>query len=139
MKFIYTDMDATKLYVAGDNTNVSIAAFNEIVSGLESKYNAVALAKKVYETARDGGELSAAVVAKYKTAYEEAVAELEEAKIASLAKMDGQFWSASTIASSAIRRYIESAKYTYGVDATLTFTYLYVDGTYYVIVPSFTK
>ena len=139
VKFIYTDMDATKLYVAGDNTNVSIAAFNEIVSGLESKYNAVALAKKVYETARDGGELSAAVVAKYKTAYEEAVAELEEAKIASLAKMDGQFWSASTIASSAIRRYIESAKYTYGVDATLTFTYLYVDGTYYVIVPSFTK
>ena len=139
VKFIYTDMDATKLYVAGNNTNVSIAAFNEIVSGLESKYNAVALAKKVYETARDGGELSAAVVAKYKTAYEEAVTELEEAKTASLAKMDGQFWSASTIASSAIRRYIESAKYTYGVDATLTFTYLYVDGTYYVIVPSFTK
>ncbi|MGM9664722.1 MAG: S-layer homology domain-containing protein [Eubacteriales bacterium] len=139
VKFIYTDMDATKLYAAGNNTNVSIAAFNEIVSGLESKYNAVALAKKVYETARDGGELSAAVVAKYKTAYEEAVAELEAAKEASLAKMDGQFWSASTIASSAIKRYLDSAKYTYGVDATLTFTYLYVDGTYYVIVPSFTK
>ncbi len=140
VKFIYTDLDATKLYVAEDNTNVGVAAFNEIVSGTEAKYNAAALAKKVYEAARDGGVLSAATVAKYKEAYETAVADLETAKEAALAKMNGQFWSTSTVESSAIKRYLDSAKYTYGMgDPTLTFTYLNINDTYYVIVPSFSK
>ena len=140
VKFIYTDLDATKLFVAEDNTNVGVAAFNEIVSGTESKYNEAALAKKVYEAARDGGVLSAATVAKYKEAYDAAVVALEEAKEAALAKMNGQFWSASTVEASAIKRYLDSAKYTYGVaNPTLTFTYLNVNDTYYVIVPSFSK
>ena len=140
VKFIYTDLDATKLFLAEDNTNVGVAAFNEIVSGTESKYNEAALAKKVYEAARDGGVLSAATVAKYKEAYDAAVVALEEAKEAALAKMNGQFWSASTVEASAIKRYLDSAKYTYGVaNPTLTFTYLNVNDTYYVIVPSFSK
>lgn len=140
VKFIYTDLDATKLFLAEDNTNVGVAAFNEIVSGTESKYNEAALAKKVYEAARDGGVLSAATVAKYKEAYDAAVVALEEAKEAALAKMNGQFWSASTVEASAIKRYLDSAKYTYGVaNPTLTFTYLNVNDTYYVIVPSFAK
>lgn len=140
VKFIYTDLDATKLFAAEDNTNVGVAAFNEIVSGTESKYNEAALAKKVYEAARDGGVLSAATVAKYKEAYDAAVVALEEAKEAALAKMNGQFWSASTVEASAIKRYLDSAKYTYGVaNPTLTFTYLNVNDTYYVIVPSFSK
>lgn len=140
VKFIYTDLDATKLFVAEDNTNVGVAAFNEIVSGTESKYNEAALAKKVYEAARDGGVLSAATVAKYKEAYDAAVVALEEAKEAALAKMNGQFWSASTVEASAIKRYLDSAKYTYGIaNPTLTFTYLNVNDTYYVIVPSFSK
>lgn len=140
VKFIYTDFDATKLFVAEDNTNVGVAAFNEIVGGTESKYNEAALAKKVYEAARDGGVLSAATVAKYKEAYDAAVVALEEAKEAALAKMNGQFWSASTVESSAIKRYLDSAKYTYGVaNPTLTFTYLNINDTYYVIVPSFAK
>ena len=140
VKFIYTDLDATKLFLAEDNTNVGVAAFNEIVSGTESKYNEAALAKKVYEAARDGGVLSAATVAKYKEAYDAAVVALEEAKEAALAKMNGQFWSASTVEASAIKRYLYSAKYTYGVaNPTLTFTYLNVNDTYYVIVPSFSK
>lgn len=140
VKFIYTDLDATKLFVAEDNTNVGVAAFNEIVGGTESKYNEAALAKKVYEAARDGGVLSAATVAKYKEAYDAAVVALEEAKEAALAKMNGQFWSASTVESSAIKRYLDSAKYTYGVaNPTLTFTYLNINDTYYVIVPSFAK
>lgn len=140
VKFIYTDLDATKLFLAEDNTNVGVAAFNEIVSGTESKYNEAALAKKVYEAARDGGVLSAATVAKYKEAYDAVVVALEEAKEAALAKMNGQFWSASTVEASAIKRYLDSAKYTYGVaNPTLTFTYLNVNDTYYVIVPSFSK
>lgn len=140
VKFIYTDLDATKLFLAEDSTNVGVAAFNEIVSGTESKYNEAALAKKVYEAARDGGVLSAATVAKYKEAYDAAVVALEEAKEAALAKMNGQFWSASTVEASAIKRYLDSAKYTYGVaNPTLTFTYLNVNDTYYVIVPSFSK
>ena len=140
VKFIYTDLDATKLFLAEDNTNVGVAAFNEIVSGTESKYNEAALAKKVYEAARDGGVLSAATVAKYKEAYDAAVVALEEAKEAALAKMNGQFWSASTVEASAIKRYLDSAKYTYVVaNPTLTFTYLNVNDTYYVIVPSFSK
>ena len=140
VKFIYTDLDATKLFIAEDNTNVGVAAFNEIVGGTESKYNEAALAKKVYEAARDGGVLSAATVAKYKEAYDAAVVALEEAKEAALAKMNGQFWSASTVESSAIKRYLDSAKYTYGVaNPTLTFTYLNINDTYYVIVPSFAK
>lgn len=140
VKFIYTDLDATKLFLAEDNTNVGVAAFNEIVSGTESKYNEAALAKKVYEAARDGGVLSAATVAKYKEAYDAAVVALEEAKEAALAKMNCQFWSASTVEASAIKRYLDSAKYTYGVaNPTLTFTYLNVNDTYYVIVPSFSK
>lgn len=140
VKFIYTDLDATKLFLAEDNTNVGVAAFNEIVSGTESKYNEAALAKKVYEAARDGGVLSAATVAKYKEAYDAAVVALEEAKEAALAKMNGQFWSASTVEASAIKRYLDSAKYTYGIaNPTLTFTYLNVNDTYYVIVPSFSK
>lgn len=140
VKFIYTDLDATKLFLAEDNTNVGVAAFNEIVGGTESKYNEAALAKKVYEAARDGGVLSAATVAKYKEAYDAAVVALEEAKEAALAKMNGQFWSASTVEASAIKRYLDSAKYTYGVaNPTLTFTYLNVNDTYYVIVPSFSK
>lgn len=140
VKFIYTDLDATKLFLAEDNTNVGVAAFKEIVSGTESKYNEAALAKKVYEAARDGGVLSAATVAKYKEAYDAAVVALEEAKEAALAKMNGQFWSASTVEASAIKRYLDSAKYTYGVaNPTLTFTYLNVNDTYYVIVPSFSK
>lgn len=140
VKFIYTDLDATKLFVAEDNTNVGVAAFNEIVGGTESKYNEAALAKKVYEAARDGGVLSAATVAKYKEAYDAAVVALEEAKEAALAKMNGQFWSTSTVESSAIKRYLDSAKYTYGVaNPTLTFTYLNINDTYYVIVPSFAK
>ena len=54
--------------------------------------------------------------------------------------MNGQFWSASTVESSAIKRYLDSAKYTYGVaNPTLTFTYLNINDTYYVIVPSFAK
>lgn len=140
VKFIYTDLDATKLFIAEDNANVGVAAFNEIVGGTESKYNEAALAKKVYEAARDGGVLSAATVAKYKEAYDAAVVALEEAKEAALAKMNGQFWSASTVESSAIKRYLDSAKYTYGVaNPTLTFTYLNINDTYYVIVPSFAK
>lgn len=140
VKFIYTDLDATKLFLAEDNTNVGVAAFNEIVRGTESKYNEAALAKKVYEAARDGGVLSAATVAKYKEAYDAAVVALEEAKEAALAKMNCQFWSASTVEASAIKRYLDSAKYTYGVaNPTLTFTYLNVNDTYYVIVPSFSK
>lgn len=140
VKFIYTDLDATKLFLAEDNTNVGVAAFNEIVSGTESKYNEAALAKKVYEAARDGEVLSAATVAKYKEAYDAAVVALEEAKEAALAKMNGQFWSASTVEASAIKRYLDSAKYTYGMaNPTLTFTYLNVNDTYYVIVPSFSK
>ena len=140
VKFIYTDLDATKLFVAEDNTNVGVAAFKEIVDGTESKYNEAALAKKVYEAARDGGVLSAATVAKYKEAYDAAVVALEEAKEAALAKMNGQFWSASTVESSAIKRYLDSAKYTYGLaNPTLTFTYLNINDTYYVIVPSFAK
>lgn len=140
VKFIYTDLDATKLFLAEDNTNVGVAAFNEIVSGTESKYNEAALAKKVYEAARDGGVLSAATVAKYKEAYDAAVVALEEAKEAALAKMNGQFWSSSTVEASAIKRYLDSAKYTYGIaNPTLTFTYLNVNDTYYVIVPSFSK
>lgn len=140
VKFIYTDLDATKLFIAEDNANVGVAAFKEIVGGTESKYNEAALAKKVYEAARDGGVLSAATVAKYKEAYDAAVVALEEAKEAALAKMNGQFWSASTVESSAIKRYLDSAKYTYGVaNPTLTFTYLNINDTYYVIVPSFAK
>ena len=142
VKFIYTDLDATKLFIAEDNTNVGVAAFNEIVGGTESKYNEAALAKKVYEAARDGGVLSAATVAKYKEAYDAAVVALEEAKEAALAKMNGQFWSASTVESSAIKRYLDSAKYTYTysvANPTLTFTYLNINDTYYVIVPSFAK
>ena len=140
VKFIYTDLDATKLYVADGKNDVSVSAFNEIADGIESKYNAAALARKVYEAARDGGILSAETIVKYKAAYEASVAELEAAKKSAADKMNGQFWGASSVSTSAIKRYFDSAKYTYGVASpTLTFSYLYSDGTYYVIVPSFAK
>ena len=68
------------------------------------------------------------------------MAELEAAKKSAADKMNGQFWGASSVSTSAIKRYFDSAKYTYGVaNPTLTFSYLYSDGTYYVIVPSFAK
>ena len=140
VKFIYTDLDATRLYVADGKNDVSVSAFNEIVDGIESKYSAAALARKVYEAARDGGKLSAETIAKYKTAYEASVAELEAAKKSAVDKMNGQFWSTASAANLAIKRYFDSARYTYGIaNPTLTFSYLYSDGTYYVIVPSFAK
>ena len=140
VKFIYTDLDATKLYVADGKNDVSVSAFNEIADGIESKYNAAALARKVYEAARDGGILSAETIVKYKAAYEASVAELEAVKKSAADKMNGQFWGASSVSTSAIKHYFDSAKYTYGVASpTLTFSYLYSDGTYYVIVPSFAK
>ncbi|MBQ0010900.1 MAG: hypothetical protein KBS76_07370, partial [Ruminococcus sp.] len=145
VKFIYSDIDGIALHMAGENTQVAVSTFDNMVSALDTLYNNVAKAKIMFETYRDGRVVDgktvtypADTVAYYENLYEQAKAELETAKENALnQKMNGAFWGTGSAETSPLGAYFSKVKLSFGKDASLSFVYFTVDDVHYVLATTF--
>lgn len=137
VKFVYTDVDGEQLFVAGNNTAVSIFSFDvAIENALTSAYKKDGLARETAKKYSTG--YSAETKKAYADAYAEAAAALATAKTAALDKyFNGAFWGTGAVENTPVASYFTKVKDSFGRTASLAFNYVQVGDVYYVIVPTF--